>query len=312
MYPRLPPETARELAANLRPGASAVGDYPLSEHPNVPTALVYTIEDEFFTQNGNDTSLVNSSVSNRSSSPGPEIADPALDAAVSRALMLRVAAGDLPETLRISRPGPSVAFGKRDVVSDGYATAVAAARAAGFDAIERLAGGRAAVFHDATLHFGHAVREAEPRLRVTQRFEATAELVARAFERLGVDARVGEIAGEYCPGQHSVNARGAAKLMGLGQRVIKDGAYVGGVIVVAGADRVREVLVPVYEALGLEWQPETTGSLADEVTGIGWDAVRAALEAEYAALHDLEPSELDGETLALAQRLAPDHVSLGQ
>ena len=44
MYPRLPPETARELAANLRPGASAVGDYPLVGIPNVPTALVYTIK----------------------------------------------------------------------------------------------------------------------------------------------------------------------------------------------------------------------------------------------------------------------------
>ena len=33
-------------------------------------------------------------------------ADAALDTAVSRALMLRVAAGELPETLRVSRPGP--------------------------------------------------------------------------------------------------------------------------------------------------------------------------------------------------------------
>ena len=40
--------------------------------------------------------------------------DPALDAAVSRALMFRVAAGELPETLRIARPGTTVAFAKRD------------------------------------------------------------------------------------------------------------------------------------------------------------------------------------------------------
>jgi lipoate-protein ligase A len=242
----------------------------------------------------------------------PEIVDPALDAAVSRALMLRVAGGELPETLRISRPGPSVAFGKRDVVSEGYAAAVGAARAEGFEAIERLAGGRAAVFHEQTLHFGHAVSDAEPRLKVTERFETTAELVARAFRRLGVDARVGEIEGEYCPGEHSVNARGATKLMGLGQRVIKDGAYVGGVVVVAGADRVREVLLPVYEALGLDWLPDTTGSLDDEVPGIAWDAVRVALETEHAALYgELEPSELDAETLALARRLAPEHRSQG-
>jgi octanoyl-[GcvH]:protein N-octanoyltransferase len=238
-----------------------------------------------------------------------ELVDPAVDAAVSRALMLRVAGGELPDTLRVSRPGPTVAFGKRDVVSEGYAAAVRAARAEGFEATERLAGGRAAVFHEQTLHFGHAVRDVEPRLRVTQRFEETAALVARAFARLGVDARVGEIEGEYCPGEHSVNARGEAKLMGLGQRVIKDGAYVGGVVVVAGADRVREVLLPVYEALGLEWRPETTGSLVDEAPAVTWEDARAAIEAEYAALYELEPVELDAETLALARRLAPEHLS---
>lgn len=240
-----------------------------------------------------------------------ELVDPVLDAAVSRALMLRVAGGELPETLRISRPGPAVAFGKRDVVSNGYGAAVAATRAGGFEAIERLAGGRAAVFHEQTLHFGHAVHDEEPRLKVTRRFEETANLVARAFERLGVDARVGEIEGEYCPGEHSVNARGETKLMGLGQRVIKNGAYIGGVVVVAGADRIRDVLVPVYEALGLDWRPETTGSLADEVPGIGWEDARAALEKEYAALYELEPVELDAETLTLARRLAPEHRSLG-
>jgi octanoyl-[GcvH]:protein N-octanoyltransferase len=238
-----------------------------------------------------------------------ELIDPALDAAVSRALMLQVAAGELPDTLRISRPKPAVAFGKRDVVSDGYAAAVGATRTEGFEAIERLAGGRAAVFHEQTLHFGHAVRDAEPRLRVTRRFEETAALVAKAFARLGVDARVGEIEGEYCPGEHSVNARGEKKLMGLGQRVIKGGAYVGGVVVVAGADRVRDVLVRVYDALELDWRPETTGSLVDEAPGITWEDARAALEVEYNGLYGLEPVELDAETLALARRLAPEHLS---
>ena len=35
---------------------------------------------------------------------GSEATDPALDAAISHALMLRVVAGELPDTLRISRP----------------------------------------------------------------------------------------------------------------------------------------------------------------------------------------------------------------
>ncbi len=49
MYPRLPRETGRELARHLRPGASAVGAYPLDRHPDVPTALIYATDDEFFT-----------------------------------------------------------------------------------------------------------------------------------------------------------------------------------------------------------------------------------------------------------------------
>ncbi|HEX2072052.1 MAG TPA: hypothetical protein VHF90_10445 [Thermoleophilaceae bacterium] len=236
--------------------------------------------------------------------------DPVWDSAVSRALMLRVAAKEVPETLRISRPGASVVFGKRDVVSEGYGPAIAAARGSGFEAVERLGGGRAAVFHEGTLHFGHAVRSAGPG-PVIRRFEETAELTARALKRLGVDARVGEVPGEYCRGEHSVNARGATKLVGLGQRVVKGGAYVGGVLVVSGAERICEVLVPVYEALGLEWAPETTGSLEHELPGIGWDDARAAVEAEYSEAYGLEPAELDEETLALAERLMPEHRSPG-
>ena len=173
--------------------------------------------------------------------------DPALDTAVSRALLERVAAGELPETLRLARPGPIVAFGKLDVVGPGYREAVAAARAGGFEAIERLAGGRAAVFHEGTLAFSHAIPDPDPRSGVRPRFDQIADRVARALRSLGVDARVGEVPGEYCPGSHSVSAGGRTKLMGVGQRLISGGAHVGGVIVAEGSDRVRDILVPVYE-----------------------------------------------------------------
>lgn len=49
MYPRLPREAARRLASRLRPGASPVGAYPLAEHPDIATTLIYTSDDEFFT-----------------------------------------------------------------------------------------------------------------------------------------------------------------------------------------------------------------------------------------------------------------------
>jgi pimeloyl-ACP methyl ester carboxylesterase len=48
MYPRLPAETAQDLAKRLRPMVPPPGAYPLTEHPDVPTALIYATEDEFF------------------------------------------------------------------------------------------------------------------------------------------------------------------------------------------------------------------------------------------------------------------------
>jgi octanoyl-[GcvH]:protein N-octanoyltransferase len=236
--------------------------------------------------------------------------DPALDAAVSRAVMHRVARGELPETLRLARPAAVVAFAKRDALSPGYARALAAARAQGFGAILRLAGGRAAVFHEGTLELAHAVPDPDPKPGIHDRFEATATAIARALRELGVDGRVGEVPGEYCPGRWSVNAAGLRKLAGTGQRVVAGGSHTGAVIVVAGAERVRSVLEPVYAALELDWDPGTAGAVEDERSASGdglWDAVRDALLADYARRFELVPGELDGETLALARRLADEH-----
>ena len=229
---------------------------------------------------------------------------------MSRALLQRVAAGELPETLRLARPGPMVAFAKQDAVAPGYPDAVRAARTGGFEPVLRLAGGRAAVFHQQTIALAHAVPDPAPRAGIHARFGRTAELIACALRRLGVDARVGEVPGEYCPGGYSVNARDAVKLAGIGQRIIAGASHLGGVIVAGDAGRVREVLVPVYEALDLPWDPGTAGAVEDELDGSGtspWTAVRDALLAEYGTDYEIVEAELDPETVALARRLAPEH-----
>ncbi len=43
---------------------------------------------------------------------------------------------------------------------------------------------------------------------------------------------------------------------------------------------IRDALVPVYAALDLEWDPETTGAVEDEVAGVGLDETEAAILAE--------------------------------
>lgn len=48
MYRRLPPETARTLAQRLRPMAPPPSEYPLSDYPDIATALVYAVDDELF------------------------------------------------------------------------------------------------------------------------------------------------------------------------------------------------------------------------------------------------------------------------
>jgi octanoyl-[GcvH]:protein N-octanoyltransferase len=115
------------------------------------------------------------------------------------------------------------------------------------------------------------------------------------------------VPGEYCPGRYSVSAGGERKLAGFGQRLVKGGSHTGAVVVCTGADRVRDVLLPVYEALGLDWDPATAGAVADEDAGAGLDEVTDAIAAEYGESYDLVEAELDAETLELARRRAPDH-----
>ena len=235
---------------------------------------------------------------------------PVFDTAVSHALLRQAGRGELGETLRVSVPGRMVAFGKQDVASDGYRQAAVEARQRGFAAIERLAGGRAAVFHPGTISFAWTVPEMEARANITTRFKEISDIVAGALEKLGVDAHIGELSGEYCPGAYSVNARYQRKIMGVGQRVIRGAAHVGGVIVVNDSAAVRDVLIPVYDALSVEWEPATTGSIEDELGAPrDLDKVADVLIEEFAERFTLREGVLPDATLAEAERLAPDHTA---
>jgi lipoate-protein ligase A len=232
---------------------------------------------------------------------------PAYDTAVSRTLLVAVGEGRSPAALRLYQPGDAVAFSLLDRVQPGFAEAVAAARARGFEAVLRLAGGRAAVFTRQTLGFAWCVPEAEPRAAIGARFEEIASVIAAALRRLGVDARVGPVPGEYCPGDHSVNARGKTKLMGVGQRIVKRAAHVGGVLVLGASERIRDVLVPVYERMGFVWDPASAGSIEDEIGATSREAVVDALLAELGKRHELERAPLARGLLAAAENGEHEH-----
>jgi len=227
---------------------------------------------------------------------------PEVGPSLSRVLLAQVAAGERPATVRLSRPGRVVAYGRRDTKSPGYPDAVKAASQLDFSGMERLTGGRAAAYTEGALSLTLTIPDPDPGERTNSRFEEAAGIARNALETLGIDARIGEVPGEYCPGDFSINARGQIKLAGIGQRMVKGAAHVGFVIVVKDSALTREVLDPVYAALGLEWNPETVGAIEDEVAGVTLEMVESALLSELETGRHLTPARLDPETLELAKR----------
>ena len=201
-----------------------------------------------------------------------------------------------------------VAFGRADRVTPGYPAAVRAARAHGFAPVERLAGGRAAVFHESTIAFSLASPEPEPKTGIQERFELISQLMVDSFVTLGVDARIGEIPSEYCPGRWSVNVAGKVKVMGVGQRLVRRAAHVGAVVVVDDGERIRDVLIPVYRALGLDWDPRTAGSLADRSPGLTTDIVIDSILDQVRLRYPIEEGSLAPEVLRSAESLLDDHL----
>lgn len=232
-------------------------------------------------------------------------ADPALDVALPHALVGLVAEGRHRPVIRSYRPAPTVAFGRRDSFLSGFANAVAAARRCGFTPVIRGAGGRAAAYDQGCLIFDEVMPADGSGIR--ERFADDARRQAVVLRSLGVDARVGEVAGEYCPGEFSVNARGVVKLIGAAERIVHGAWLHSSVVVVEGATQLRAVLEAVYSSLGLDWDPATVGAVADESPGVGVEDVRRALLAEYARRYRLRPAAITPLVLARAGDLLERH-----
>ncbi|WP_449374682.1 lipoate--protein ligase family protein [Arthrobacter psychrolactophilus] len=208
-------------------------------------------------------------------------------------LLSQVKAGERDAMLRFYRPEPTVAFGQRDTRLAGFAAAEQASRDNGFVPAVRRAGGRAAAYHQGTLVVDHIQPAEDAIVEAKARFGFFGELFTEALRSLGVDAGVGEIPEEYCPGEFSVFGRntqnsaalpGGAriKLIGTAQRVVAGAWLFSSVIVVENSAPIRQVLTDTYSALGLDWDPATAGAVEDLVPGITVDAVEEAILAVYA------------------------------
>jgi len=233
--------------------------------------------------------------------------DAALDTATSRAILERVGAGELPETLQVGVPHRVVAFGRHDALSPSFEDAVTMAVTHGFDPTVRIAGGRAVVFHGGTVRFAWTMRTAEPAKTMHRRFQTLAEAVVSALGSVGAGSEIGKLPGEYCAGQYSVHLTGGAKVMGVGQRLSRSAAQVGGMIVVSDPGSINEVLVPIYGLLGIPMDPLATGSVAD-VAEIGPETIATRLTDAIGDGRKLLQVTVDEATTSRALELRADHV----
>ena len=232
--------------------------------------------------------------------------DPVLDAAITHALLRQVGAGTRPATARVFRPGATLAFGRLDALSDGYEAARAAAVAHGHTPLLRLGGGHAAGYDEGSVLVELIRPVATIAEGIPERFAAVTALLVAALAPLGIAARVGELPGEYCAGDWSVNAAGV-KLAGTAQRSIKGASLVTAMVVVEGGARLRAMLVDVYAALGIAWRPETAGGAADIAPSLRAVDLERALVATLAAHERLTAGTLDAATLAQAETLCALH-----
>ncbi len=231
--------------------------------------------------------------------------DPAQDMALSEVLLRAVAAGTQPACARVFRPGPTLAFGRRDALLHGYPAARQAASAHGFVPLVRLGGGHAAAYDEGAVIVELITPEAGVGVGLQERFASAAALLQEALADLGLPAEVGELPGEYCPGRWSLHATGSTvKLAGLAQRSIRGAALTTAVLVVEHGARLRAVLVDVYAAVGLAWDPATAGAAEDVLPGlVAQDAARAV----FAALGrggPLVASRVEDQLVAQARTLA--------
>jgi octanoyl-[GcvH]:protein N-octanoyltransferase len=211
-------------------------------------------------------------------SPTPISGSAAEDHALSRDLLERVARREIDGALRIWTPVRALALSRLDELRPGAAAASAAAERAGVEVVRRVSGGHAVVLGRGSFCAGIA----EPATTfegTQQRYQRLSDAIVGALAELGIEAGLGELAGEWCPGTWSIRS-GGVKLAGLAQRAIKGGAWAEAVIDLSPDPSARALLAEVYDALELPLDAATLGSV-EEISGrpVSFAKLAGALQA---------------------------------
>ena len=214
----------------------------------------------------------------RQSAPGED------DLERSVELLRGVAAGEIAEArvLRLYTPVATLAMTRRESRMPGFSAASAAAVRLGFEPAIRPTGGRAVAYDESCLVFDLISRD-DATLDPSDYFARAGNTITDALRSVGVDARLGEVAGEYCPGEYSINARGIVKLVGTSQRAIRGARLLSGMLAFGSVERYVAVLLEANAALDLTWDPATFGTMQVEAPQVPRSAVEEALIAALLA-----------------------------
>lgn len=163
------------------------------------------------------------------------------------------------DSIMIYRPGKEVLFAGQDKNSSGFRQAVQATKDRGFLPVRRTAGGRAIAFHPECISFVWTSFPKSPLGDMDSRFKIMAEWIRDSLRAFSLEAEIGEVPGEYCPGQWSVHVNGQ-KVAGIGQRIAPPAAQVSAIVTLGNPELQNDVLEPVYRALDLPLRGEATGA----------------------------------------------------
>lgn len=170
--------------------------------------------------------------------------------------------GEGARVLRVTMPDPLVAFTHREERLTGYREATERAAELGYRPVLRPVGGTFAPMDEGSIvveEFGFDTTQQWPQ----PRYERHAGLLCDVYRSLGVDARIGELPGEYCPGRYSIHRSGKVKVSGTAQRVARGAWVVSTTVRVNSADRLRPVIAACAEAFGSAVDPLRAGSLLE-------------------------------------------------
>jgi lipoate-protein ligase A len=164
----------------------------------------------------------------------------------------------------------------------GFQDAVGEAAAYGFEPVIRPAGGRMVALDQGWLILDVITPEPEKARSNRDVYLEFGEVLVGILLELGVDANLGSVTGEYCPGEYSINARGQVKIVGTAQRVQRGARLFSACIPISISHSVATLFERVNAELGLDWDRATLAGLENEVPNFSIDDLEERLIAAFA------------------------------